>query len=89
MHEVGAMRANYTPTIQELRALVACAELGSASRAAEALSQALAALDDPAFGIDILAEILYSAIRALNSLVGRVDVEDVLDEIFSAFCIGK
>ena len=59
------------------------------ARAAEALSQALAALDDPAFGIDILAEILYSAIRALNSLVGRVDVEDVLDEIFSAFCIGK
>lgn len=58
-------------------------------RAAEALSQALAGLDDPAFGIDILAEILYSALRALNSLVGRVDVEDVLDEIFSAFCIGK
>ncbi len=29
------------------------------------------------------------AIRALDSLVGRVDVEDLLDEIFSSFCIGK
>lgn len=32
------MRTHYTPSIQELRAFVACGELGSASRAAEALS---------------------------------------------------
>lgn len=29
------------------------------------------------------------AVRALESLTGRVDVEDVLDRIFSQFCIGK
>ena len=29
------------------------------------------------------------AIRALESLTGRVDVEDVLDRIFSQFCVGK
>jgi tRNA modification GTPase len=25
----------------------------------------------------------------LERLVGRVDVEDVLDKVFSSFCIGK
>ena len=38
---------------------------------------------------DIVAEDLRRAILALESLVGRVDVENLLDEIFSSFCLGK
>jgi tRNA modification GTPase len=38
---------------------------------------------------DLLAEELRIAARSLGSLVGRVDVEDVLDAIFRDFCIGK
>jgi tRNA modification GTPase len=38
---------------------------------------------------DLAAEELRSAIRALESLVGRIDVENLLDEIFSSFCLGK
>ena len=38
---------------------------------------------------ELTAEELRNAIRALDSLVGRVDVEQILDEIFSSFCIGK
>ncbi len=38
---------------------------------------------------ELAAEQLRRAIRALDSLVGRVDVEDLLDEIFASFCIGK
>lgn len=38
---------------------------------------------------DIAAEELRIAIRALGSLLGAVDVEDLLDEIFSRFCVGK
>jgi tRNA modification GTPase len=38
---------------------------------------------------DLMAEELRQAIRALESLVGRVDVENLLDEIFSSFCVGK
>lgn len=38
---------------------------------------------------DIAAEELRRAIRALESLVGRVDVENLLDEIFASFCLGK
>jgi tRNA modification GTPase len=39
--------------------------------------------------IEFLAEDLRMATRALESLVGGVDVEDVLGEIFSRFCVGK
>ncbi|MEC7761114.1 MAG: tRNA uridine-5-carboxymethylaminomethyl(34) synthesis GTPase MnmE [Pseudomonadota bacterium] len=35
------------------------------------------------------AEELWSAIRALDALVGRIDVESILDEIFASFCLGK
>ncbi|MDE3240295.1 MAG: tRNA uridine-5-carboxymethylaminomethyl(34) synthesis GTPase MnmE [Paracoccaceae bacterium] len=38
---------------------------------------------------ELAAEDLRTAVRALDALVGRVDVEDLLDEIFSSFCIGK
>jgi tRNA modification GTPase len=38
---------------------------------------------------ELVAAELRSAILALDQLVGRIDVEDLLDEIFSSFCIGK
>ncbi len=38
---------------------------------------------------ELIAEELRVAVRALERLIGRVDVEDVLDSLFSGFCIGK
>ncbi|WP_332687230.1 tRNA uridine-5-carboxymethylaminomethyl(34) synthesis GTPase MnmE [Bosea sp. (in: a-proteobacteria)] len=38
---------------------------------------------------ELIAEELRLAARALERLVGRIDVEDVLDALFSGFCIGK
>jgi tRNA modification GTPase len=38
---------------------------------------------------EIMAEHLRLATRALGKLLGRVDVEDILDVIFRDFCIGK
>ncbi len=38
---------------------------------------------------ELAAEWLRRAVRSLDSLVGRVDVEDLLGEIFASFCIGK
>lgn len=38
---------------------------------------------------DIIAEELRSAATSLGRLLGRVDVEDILDTIFRDFCIGK
>jgi tRNA modification GTPase len=39
--------------------------------------------------LELRAEDLRQAASALGRLTGRVDVEDVLDEIFASFCIGK
>lgn len=39
--------------------------------------------------IDLAAEEVGATIRAIDAIVGRVDVETVLDEVFSAFCLGK
>ncbi len=38
---------------------------------------------------ELAAEDLRLAIRAIGSITGRVDVEDLLDMIFRDFCIGK
>ncbi|WP_373355340.1 tRNA uridine-5-carboxymethylaminomethyl(34) synthesis GTPase MnmE [Pseudoroseicyclus sp. CXY001] len=38
---------------------------------------------------ELAAERLREATRALDMLIGRVGVENLLDEIFSSFCIGK
>ncbi len=38
---------------------------------------------------ELAAAELHEGIAALNSLIGRVDVEDLLDEIFASFCLGK
>lgn len=47
------------------------------------------ALSAPASGLDIQAEYLRLAGQALGRVTGRVDVENLLDVIFSEFCIGK
>ena len=39
--------------------------------------------------IDMAAEELRLAVRELGAIVGVVGVEDVLDELFASFCIGK
>ena len=53
---------------------------------AAALERSLAAV---AKGEELVAEDLRSAATSLGRLLGRVDVEDVLDVIFREFCIGK
>ncbi|MBQ1202333.1 MAG: 50S ribosome-binding GTPase, partial [Loktanella sp.] len=58
-------------------------------RAVNDLGAVASGLDAGHGMMDLIAEDLRAAIRAVDSLVGRVDVEQVLDEIFSSFCIGK
>jgi tRNA modification GTPase len=38
---------------------------------------------------ELAAAEVHLALRALEGLTGRIDVEDVLDRVFSQFCIGK
>jgi len=37
----------------------------------------------------VAATHLRAAVTALESLVGLVTAEDVLDRVFSSFCVGK
>ena len=53
---------------------------------AAALKRSLAAIGQ---GEELAAEDLRSAAASLGRLLGRVDVEDILDVIFREFCIGK
>jgi tRNA modification GTPase len=79
-----------------LRQQLAGAGVATRTRHQRALEAAAVALDAVTLGLDVddmpvdlLAEDLRIAIRSLDSLIGRVDVENVLGEIFSSFCIGK
>lgn len=56
------------------------------AEAADALRRCLAVAG---CGDELAAEELRVAVGALGRLLGRIDVEDVLDKIFREFCIGK
>jgi tRNA modification GTPase len=58
-------------------------------RAISHLDQALSALPALLHHPEIVAEETNLAIRAIDSIVGRVDVDDILAEVFARFCIGK
>ena len=66
------------------------------ARHAEAMQDAVKALESGLIEVqagadrtELAAEHLRTAIRRLDSLIGRIDVEMVLGEIFSRFCLGK
>ncbi len=60
--------------------------VSEALRSIEAAQQFVSRVDEHP---EILAEHLRGAITALEMLIGKVDVEHLLDDIFSRFCIGK
>lgn len=58
-------------------------------RAIYSLESACLEVQTGARRAEIAADDLRLAVRSMEALVGRVDVETLLDEIFSSFCIGK
>ena len=80
----------------ELSARTAIIGVATRQRHLDAIERAVAALDTAVAEVgggedraDLAAEAIRVAIRALDGITGRIDVEDVLGEIFSSFCIGK
>ncbi|MEO0342515.1 MAG: tRNA uridine-5-carboxymethylaminomethyl(34) synthesis GTPase MnmE [Pseudomonadota bacterium] len=55
----------------------------------EQLDKALAGLDELLEFPELITAALMDAADALSSLIGDVDVEHILDEVFSRFCLGK
>lgn len=76
-------RVSGMATINRTRHLV---RVEAAIRALELARNEVSAGPDRA---ELAAESLRIALRSLDGLIGRVDVENLLDEIFSSFCIGK
>jgi tRNA modification GTPase len=58
-------------------------------RAIGAMESAVTALEGPNCQSELVAAELRMAVRSLDQLVGRIDVESLLGEIFASFCIGK
>ena len=89
-HNIDALVQRLTRFAQDLAGTAAGGLLARA-RHRVAFETALAALDRAATTrpLELLAEELRTARFALDRLIGRVDVEDILDDIFSRFCIGK
>ncbi|SEN11645.1 tRNA modification GTPase trmE [Loktanella fryxellensis] len=91
-HGVDAM---ITTVTQTLTARSANAGLAIRERHLAAMTSACDYIDDALASInvvgpsDLMAEDIRAATRAVDMIVGRVDVEDLLDEIFRSFCIGK
>ena len=48
-----------------------------------------AALSPESIEVELAAEALRAAAAAMDRVVGRIGVEDVLGEIFSRLCVGK
>lgn len=70
---------------REMPALSRARHRRNVEQAFAALKRASDSLDQPEFA----GEDLRLATRSLESLTGRVDIEDVLGEVFSRFCVGK
>jgi len=69
--------------------LVRARHCAAVSSAITALEQARNEVRFGAERVELAAEHLRLAAVALDSVVGRIGVEDMLGEIFSSFCIGK
>nr|WP_172267669.1 tRNA uridine-5-carboxymethylaminomethyl(34) synthesis GTPase MnmE [Caulobacter sp. RHG1] len=67
----------------------AATRLRHAERLTEARAYLARALSDIGLEVELAAEDVRLAARALEKITGRVDPEDVLGRVFSSFCIGK
>ena len=73
-----------------LRGRLARSGIASHARQAEAMQAAVDALDViPNTPPELMAEALREALHHLQRLVGKIDVDDYLDRVFSTFCVGK
>ena len=57
--------------------------------AIKALESCAHELNDGGRNLEVAAEELRSAADALGALIGKIDAEKVLGEIFASFCVGK
>ncbi len=74
---------------QDLGSVVSIRQEQAVSQAITALEAALHTLRTDANHTELVTEEIHRTIRALDFLIGKIDLEVVLDDIFSSFCLGK
>jgi tRNA modification GTPase len=74
--------------VAQVRSTISARQRGGMQRAKHEYEAAITVLQAGA-EVEIAAEHVQHGLRALDSVIGRVDVENILGEIFSRFCIGK
>ena len=77
-----------TERMATIRTAITARQRGGMQRASTALLATRDVLNSSG-ELELAAEHTRTALRALDSVIGRVDVETLLGEIFSRFCIGK
>jgi len=86
LHDLLAKRVAEALGREEVPVLTRARHRRLVEEARAALLRAIPALDQ---GAELAAEDVRVAADQIGRLTGRIDVEDLLDEIFSSFCIGK
>ncbi len=74
--------------VAQVKTAISARQRGGMQRAVAEFERALAIVRGSG-EVEIAAEHVQDGLRALDSVIGRVDVENILGEIFSRFCIGK
>jgi tRNA modification GTPase len=73
---------------ESLQVMINARHQDALRRAREATLNSIAALRDE-LGLEIAAMELRIATNAIGEVVGKTTTEDLLDAIFSQFCLGK
>jgi tRNA modification GTPase len=84
-----ALAAEHTPRAADVPLLTRERHRRAVARARAEVAEFERAWREGAVPATIAAVHLRAATAALEELVGAIDVEDVLDRLFSSFCVGK
>lgn len=86
---IQSIGATLSARVSDAGLMIRTRHVTAVSRASDGIQAALPMIAQGQDMAELASEELRSAIRALDSLIGRVDVENILDEIFASFCLGK
>jgi tRNA modification GTPase len=90
---IDALLARVADVLQQRAAAATTAsharQRSAIEQAASAVARARGEMARAAPRVELAAEEIRAALRALDFLTGRVDVEAVLDVVFRSFCLGK
>ena len=76
-------------TEREQSGLGSARQKKSVQEALERVTHALEISQDFSYGLDAVVQDLEDALECLGEVAGEVSPDDVLENIFSRFCVGK